>query len=189
MHTKLKLNPGSESETLMRVRRDTSVYALPVPAYYPKQNPTRREHKFKANLKWHDGYEGHGEHYFDYNHVDPKAPVHHAPAYAPPKPAYGGPTLTNKVCTKYYNTWMEYMFKFQREAEQSIDKRVRRDTPGYGPPVPAYHAPAPYHAPKAHGRVGPIYTFVKTDPQANFKWGVRHRAGAQYGKQIRINLL
>merc|ERR1712010_329100 len=30
---------------------------------------------------------------------------------------------------------------------------------------------------------GPVYTFVKTDPQANFKWGVRHRAGEQYGKR------
>ena len=60
--------------------------------------------------------------------------------------------------------------------------RVRRDTPGYAPPAPAYHEPAPYHAPRAHGRVGPVYTFVKTDPQANFKWGVRHRAGEQYGK-------
>ena len=56
--------------------------------------------------------------------------------------------------------------------------RVRRDAPPYGPPAPAY-APAPHHAP---GRVGPVYTFVKTDPQANFKWGVRHRAGAQYGR-------
>merc|ERR1711976_535265 len=61
--------------------------------------------------------------------------------------------------------------------------RVRRDVPSpYAPPAPAYHEPAPYHAPKAHGRVGPVYTFVKTDPQANFKWGVRHRAGAQYGR-------
>merc|ERR1712123_394121 len=40
--------------------------------------------------------------------------------------------------------------------------RVRRDT-GYAPPV---HAAPSYHAPK--GRVGPVYTFVKTDPQANF---------------------
>ena len=32
------------------------------------------------------------------------------------------------------------------------------------------------------GRVGPVYTFVKTDPKANFKWGVRHVAGVQYGK-------
>ena len=54
---------------------------------------------------------------------------------------------------------------------------MRRDAPPYGPPAPAYHAPA---HPK--GRVGPVYTFVKTDPQANFKWGVRHRAGVQYGR-------
>ena len=32
------------------------------------------------------------------------------------------------------------------------------------------------------GRVGPVYTFVKTDPKANFKWGIRHVAGVQYGK-------
>merc|ERR1712150_256029 len=59
--------------------------------------------------------------------------------------------------------------------------RVRRDAPpSYGPPAPAY-APAPsYGGPP--GRVGPVYTFVKTDPLANFKWGVRHRAGAQYGR-------
>ena len=48
-------------------------------------------------LKWHDGYEGHGEHYFDYNHVGPKhepEPYHApAPAYAPPKPAYAGPAI------------------------------------------------------------------------------------------------
>lgn len=34
------------------------------------------------------------------------------------------------------------------------------------------------------GRVGPVYTFVKTDPKANFKWGVRHRAGSQYGRTV-----
>jgi hypothetical protein len=38
-----------------------------------------------------------------------------------------------------------------------------------------------YAAPR--GRVGPVYTFVKTDPHANFKWGVRHVAGAQYGRR------
>ena len=46
-------------------------------------------------LKWHDGYGGHGEHYFDYNHGNAYKEPHHAPAYAPPKPAYGGPALTN----------------------------------------------------------------------------------------------
>ena len=33
------------------------------------------------------------------------------------------------------------------------------------------------------GRVGPVYTFVNVrQPKANFKWGVRHVAGVQYGK-------
>jgi len=63
------------------------------------------------------------------------------------------------------------------DGDYEMAPRVRRDT-GYAPPAPAY-APAPHHA---KGRVGPVYTFVKTDPQANFKWGVRHRAGAQYGR-------
>ena len=56
--------------------------------------------------------------------------------------------------------------------------RVRRATGyGYAPPtpVPSYYAPA-------KGRVGPRYTFSKTDPQANFKWGVGHMAGFQYGR-------
>merc|ERR550539_220352 len=49
---------------------------------------SQKDHTFKAKLKWHDGYGGHGEHYFDYNHGpgDYKA----APAYGPPKPSYSG---------------------------------------------------------------------------------------------------
>ena len=66
------------------------------PDHNREQYLSQKDHTFKAKLKWHDGYEGHGEHYYDYNHVGPKE-VHHAPAYAPPKPAYGGPALTNKV--------------------------------------------------------------------------------------------
>ncbi|KAK3872393.1 hypothetical protein Pcinc_022520 [Petrolisthes cinctipes] len=50
--------------------------------------------------------------------------------------------------------------------------RQRRDT-GYGPP------PKPHYNYKP-GKVGPVYTFVKTDYQGNFKWGVRHRAGQKY---------
>merc|ERR1719450_861381 len=65
--------------------------------------------------------------------------------------------------------------------DDGVVHRVRRDAPPYGPPAPAPYHPAPHHGPK--GRVGPVYTFVKTDPQANFKWGVRHRAGAQYGRR------
>lgn len=31
-----------------------------------------------------------------------------------------------------------------------------------------------------HGVTGPVFTFVKTDKNANFKWGVRHHAGNHY---------
>ena len=33
------------------------------------------------------------------------------------------------------------------------------------------------------GKVGPVYTFVKTDYHGNVKWGVRHVAGKQYGRR------
>ncbi|EFX85460.1 hypothetical protein DAPPUDRAFT_314230 [Daphnia pulex] len=52
--------------------------------------------------------------------------------------------------------------------------RVRRDD--------KYVAAASGAGSYGKGHVGPVYTFVKTDPKANFKWGVRHRAGAQYGR-------
>ena len=56
-----------------------------------------------------------------------------------------------------------------------------------GPPPPQYEqdqalAGSTAYAKNPHGRVGPVYTFVKTDPKANFKWGVRHVAGVQYGR-------
>merc|ERR1711881_450624 len=56
------------------------------------------------------------------------------------------------------------------------------------PPVPLAYAEdqslagSTAYAKPHKGRVGPVYTFVKTDPKANFKWGVRHVAGVQYGK-------
>ena len=49
------------------------------------------------------------------------------------------------------------------EHDPGVAHRVRRDAPPYGPPAPAPYHPAPHHGPK--GRVGPVYTFVKTDPQ------------------------
>merc|ERR1711997_923549 len=49
-------------------------------------------------------------------------------------------------------------------------------------PHVAHHQPAYAPAPHKGHHINPIYTFVKTDPHANFKWGVRHLAGAQYGK-------
>merc|ERR1719483_1343366 len=50
---------------------------------------SQKDHTFKAKLKWHDAYDGHGEHYFDYNHGNTyKEP---APAYAPEPPVYSAP--------------------------------------------------------------------------------------------------
>merc|ERR1739844_456114 len=74
-----------------------------------------------------------------------------------------------------------------RRAAQGELQPIRYPGP---PPAPALYEPdlavagsTPYAAPhKGHGRVGPVYTFVKTDPKANFKWGVRHVAGVQYGR-------
>merc|ERR1712227_566023 len=69
----------------------------------PKHNReeylSQKDHTFKAKLKWHDDYGGHGEHYFDYNHGNNgyKAPVHHAPAYSPPKPAYAGSETDERI--------------------------------------------------------------------------------------------
>merc|ERR1711935_260298 len=36
------------------------------------------------------------------------------------------------------------------------------------------------HGHHSKGIVGPVYTFVKTDPYAHVKWGVRHVAGKKY---------
>ncbi|XP_064107032.1 uncharacterized protein LOC135216025 isoform X1 [Macrobrachium nipponense] len=59
----------------------------------------------------------------------------------------------------------------QHKVEEPNLMRQRRDT-GYAPPV--------HHGTYKRGKVGPVYTFVKTDYNSNFKWGVRHRAGSQY---------
>merc|ERR1712029_985967 len=97
-----------------------------------------------------------------------------------------GPTVAVERGRETMNTILVLLFAFVCAASGRVfllddglpEIRVRRDAPpSYGPPAPAY---APAH--HAAGRVGPVYTFVKTDPQANFNWGVRHRAGAQYGR-------
>ncbi|XP_072940999.1 uncharacterized protein [Epargyreus clarus] len=36
------------------------------------------------------------------------------------------------------------------------------------------------HAKDASGVTGPVHTFVKTDKNANYKWGVRHHVGNKY---------
>lgn len=29
--------------------------------------------------------------------------------------------------------------------------------------------------------IGPVYTYVKTDKHAHYKWGVKHKVGKHYG--------
>eukprot|EP00090_Calanus_glacialis_P001669 TRINITY_DN1119_c0_g1_i1.p1 TRINITY_DN1119_c0_g1~~TRINITY_DN1119_c0_g1_i1.p1 ORF type:complete len:127 (-),score=16.98 TRINITY_DN1119_c0_g1_i1:102-482(-) len=51
---------------------------------------SQKDSTFKSKLKWHDAHGGHGEHYYDYNHVGKEEPkAYGAP---PPKPAYGAPS-------------------------------------------------------------------------------------------------
>merc|ERR1712123_316779 len=66
--------------------------------------------------------------------------------------------------------------------------RTKRDT-GYAPapvypPAPLQRAERDSGYPAAHpkGRVGPVPTCGAAGPPATFKWGVRHRAGVQYGR-------
>merc|ERR1712045_643803 len=54
------------------------------PDHNREEHLSQKDHTFKAKLKWHDGYSGHGEHYFDYNHGSAYKEPHHAPAYGPP---------------------------------------------------------------------------------------------------------
>merc|ERR1719309_1350901 len=49
---------------------------------------SQKDHTFKAKLKWHDSYDGHGEHYFDYNHGPAPGYKEPAPSYQPAAPAY-----------------------------------------------------------------------------------------------------
>merc|ERR1712227_901409 len=59
------------------------------PEHNREEYLSQKDHTFKAKLKWHDAYGGHGEHFYDYNHAGPvyKEP---APVYAP-EPAYAPP--------------------------------------------------------------------------------------------------
>lgn len=36
---------------------------------------------------------------------------------------------------------------------------------------------------KRHSKkyIGPVYTYVKTDKHAHYKWGVKHKVGKHYG--------
>merc|ERR1712223_2335380 len=86
--------------------------------------------------------------------------------------------------------YVEYPEEYPQEYNHHLSRRSaqKQEPLRYAPEAPSYEqdqtlaGSTVYAAPKGHGRVGPVYTFVKTDPKANFKWGVRHVAGVQYGK-------
>ena len=86
------------------------------------------------------------------------------------------------------NYWWPFLgyapLRFRRQAPEAAAKQPQRRQSSAGPVFAAdadVSASNAYGAPR--GRVGPVYTFVKTDPNANFKWGVRHVAGVQYGRR------
>merc|ERR1712080_46762 len=65
---------------------------------------SQKDHTFKAKLKWHDSYDGHGEHYFDYNH----GPSYkEAPAYAAPAPAYHEPAPACQAGSEPEGTYVQ----------------------------------------------------------------------------------
>ncbi|KAJ0180076.1 hypothetical protein K1T71_004667 [Dendrolimus kikuchii] len=67
----------------------------------------------------------------------------------------------------------------------------------FAPAPPPHHMPIEEHQPQRQrpkrghhdyhdsdrgpsGVTGPVHTFVKTDKNANYKWGVRHHVGDKY---------
>merc|ERR1711892_801118 len=60
------------------------------PEHNREEYLSQKDHTFKAKLKWHGAYGGHGEHYFDYNHGPSK--YEEKPSYAPAKPSYSPPS-------------------------------------------------------------------------------------------------
>merc|ERR1711970_850851 len=64
---------------------------------------SQKDHTFKAKLKWHDAYGGHGEHYFDYNHGGGYKEPHHEPVYHEPAPAYSPPAPSYSPPKPSYN--------------------------------------------------------------------------------------
>jgi len=67
---------------------------------------SQKDHTFKAKLKWHDAYGGHGEHYYDYNHGNA---YKEEPHYAPPKPSYH-PGLHSETNEQYVEAPEESKF-------------------------------------------------------------------------------
>merc|ERR1712109_272352 len=63
---------------------------VPKHKHYREEYLSQKDHTFKAKLKWHDAYDGHGEMYYDYNHAPKYHEEHHDTYHEPPKPVYKG---------------------------------------------------------------------------------------------------
>ena len=71
-----------------------------------------------------------------------------------------------------------------RKVKQKFDADEAFRAPTFAEDRADLPASGSSYQPKTYkkGKVGPVYTFVKTDYDANFKWGVRHVAGKQHGR-------
>merc|ERR1712004_28858 len=73
----------------------------------------------------------------------------------------------------------EEHFRVRRSPQEDLQLR-RAGPPSPYAPAPTYAEDLPVSASASYGkghkgRVGPVYTFVKTDPKANFKGSPSHR--------------
>jgi len=90
--------------------------------------------------------------------------------------------VTDEISRLRHHDGPHYLYR--RQAEEPMAP-LRRSGPAMYDPIPptdletagsdSYH-----HGGYKPGIVGPVYTFVKTDPYAHVKWGVRHVAGKKY---------
>lgn len=84
--------------------------------------------------------------------------------------------LTDRQTTKTTDGSMQYL----HYAARSDDDNQYRDHDDYDSNRSVVGVRRRVGKPLA-GVTGPVHTYIKTDKNANFKWGVRHFAGKRYG--------
>lgn len=72
--------------------------------------------------------------------------------------------------------------KHQKETNSIVlSAPIRQEEPKYHRPKRDYDDHDHDHDHRTtSGVTGPVHTFVKTDKNANYKWGVRHHVGNKY---------
>ena len=117
----------------------------------------------------------HGHHAAPFGHGAPfgHAPLHHAPVHHAAPLHHAAP---------FHHAPVHHATAHHAPAYHEHTPIHQELHLNHGPVhhAPVHHEPGYGHAP--HHAPNPISTFVKTDPHANFKWGVKHLAGVQYGK-------